>query len=90
MERAKPHSTPQARNVQQTVKGSDKLAVSVIEELAKVAATVVGETRLPPLLKVDITVPVVLSDFAIDFSVRWFFLVRVFFHQGGYPVRVRV
>lgn len=62
----------------------------MVAELSKTPLPVVGEARLPPLLEADIALLFVLAGLAIDFSIGWFHLVRIFFNQDRSELRVEV
>jgi hypothetical protein len=62
----------------------------MVAELSKAPPPVVGEKSLPPLLKADIALSLILSDLAIYLAVRRFLLVRIFFNQGRSELLVSV
>jgi hypothetical protein len=62
----------------------------MVAELSKAPSPVVGETSLPPPLEADIALSLILPDLAIDFSIGWFLLVRIFFNEGRSKLRVSI
>lgn len=62
----------------------------MVTELSKAPPPMVGETSLPPLLKADIALSLILPDFAIYLAIGRFLLVRIFFNQGPSEFLVRV
>jgi len=62
----------------------------MIVELPKTPPAVVREKSLPPVLEAEIALSHILTDFAVDLSIRWFILVRILFDQGRPQLRVGV
>lgn len=62
----------------------------MVAELSKTPPPVVGEKGLPPLLKADIALSLIVPDLAIYLTIGWFLLVRIFFKQSRSELRIRV
>src|SRR5258706_3418579 len=62
----------------------------MVGELPQTPLPVVGKTSLPPILEAEVPLSLILADLAIDLSIGWFLLVRIFFNQGRPELRVRV
>jgi hypothetical protein len=62
------------------VKLGKELSISVVVELSKTPPSMFKEKSLLSFLKAKISLSLILPDLAIDFSIRWFLLVRVFFN----------
>jgi len=54
----------------------------MVIELPKTPPPMIGKTSLPPIFKAEVTLSLIMTDFAVDLSVRQLLLVRVFFNQS--------
>lgn len=88
MQRANSHPVPQPRYNQQVVECRGKIVM--VLKPAKTSPAVVGKSSLPPILKAEIALLLILTDFAVDLSIRRFLLVRILFYQNRPELRVGV